>query len=97
MKYIPPTPDDLDRLKEELGYSSSQMADLFGVATGRQFRRYTSKSDDTTNKRDMGMHMLFFAMARLQLSPREVEDIVKRMRAVGATVDLSAQGGAPEQ
>lgn len=95
MKYTPPTPDDLDRLKEELGYSSSQMADLFGVATGRQFRRYTSKSEDTMNKRDMGMHMLFFAMARLQLSPEEIEVIVKRMRAAGATVDLSAEGGEP--
>jgi hypothetical protein len=96
MHYTPPTPEDLDRLKDELGYSSAQMADLFGVANGRQWRRYTSKSDGLANHRDMGLHMLFFAMARLQLSPEVIEAIVQRMRSAGAAVDLSVPDGDPQ-
>ena len=92
MHFTPPTPEDLERLKQELGYSSAQMADLFGVSTGRQWRKYTSNTD----RRDMGLHMLFFAMARLELDPEVIEKIVDRMRRSGAQVDL-APGGEPQQ
>ncbi|WP_250512711.1 XRE family transcriptional regulator [Caballeronia sp. INDeC2] len=96
MKYKPPSPEDLVRLKEALGYSSAQMADLFGVATGRQWRRYTSKPEDPTNHRDMSLQMLFFATARLELDQDTFERILDRMRAYGAHVDLSADGN-PQQ
>jgi hypothetical protein len=90
MNYEPPIPEDLERLKDELGKSSGEMAELFGLASGRQWRRYLST--DKSNKRDMGMHMLFFAMARLVLPPEDIERVLKRMRKVGASVDLSATG-----
>jgi hypothetical protein len=96
MQYLPPTPEDLDRLKTDLGFSSSQMAELFGLATGRQWRRYTSQADDPKNRRDMGMHMLFFAVARLELSAAELDRVLTRMRRAGASIDLSESAGEPQ-
>jgi hypothetical protein len=93
MHYKAPTADDVERLKKELGKDGSEMAELFGVAGNRAFRRYTSKSDDPKNKRELGMHMLFFAMARLVLPPEDIERVLARMRKAGATVDLSETTG----
>ena len=90
MHYEPPTPEDLERLKFELGKSSGGMADLFGVTTGRQWRRYLS--DNENNKREVSAHMLFFAMARLELSAEAIERILARMRQAGATIDLESAG-----
>jgi hypothetical protein len=90
MLYKPPQPEDVERLKKELNLDGTQMAELFGVAGNRAFRRYTSKSDDPKNKREVGIHMLFFAMARLELSAEVIEKILARMRQAGATVDLTA-------
>ncbi|KVM66036.1 hypothetical protein WJ61_30695 [Burkholderia ubonensis] len=85
-QYSPPSPEDLERLKEQLGKSSGDMADLFSLANGRQWRRYLST--DPNNRRDMGMHMLFFAMARLELDPKTLDRVLNRMREVGATIEL---------
>ena len=90
MHYTPPTPAELEQLKVELGKSSGEMADLFGLANGRQWRRYLS--EDPANRRDMGMHMLFFAIARLELDDKAIERVLQRMRQVGATVDLLPDG-----
>ncbi|CAN7422982.1 XRE family transcriptional regulator [Paraburkholderia hospita] len=95
MHYKPPQPEDIERLKKELGLDGTQMAELFGVAGSRAFRRYTSKSDDTKNKRELGAHMLFFAMARLVLKPRDIEAVLTKMREAGAEIDLSAPSGSP--
>ncbi|ASW00507.1 transcriptional regulator [Paraburkholderia aromaticivorans] len=84
MNYTPPTPEELLKLKSELGKSSTEMAELFGVSTGRQWRKYTS----STEQRDMGMHMLFFAVAQLELDPEAMERVFARMRAIGATVEI---------
>jgi hypothetical protein len=84
--YTPPSADDLKRLKETLGKSSTEMAELFGVASGAQWRKYMAA--DSANLRDMGMHMLFFAMARLELDPDTLERVLARMRATGATIEL---------
>lgn len=92
--YTPPTAADLERLRTELGFTSGQMASLFALASGRQWRRYLSV--DPQNQRDMGLHMLFFAMARLELDEATIERVLDRMRLVGATIDLAA-GGEPEQ
>lgn len=88
MQYNPPTPEDLERLRDSLGKSSSEMAELFGLANGRQWRRYLST--DENNNRDMGAHMLFFAMARLELDAESLERILARMRKAGATIDLKS-------
>ncbi|MBB5414121.1 XRE family transcriptional regulator [Paraburkholderia atlantica] len=89
MIYEPPVPDQLEQLKNELGKSSGEMAKLFGLANGRQWRRYLST--DENNRRDMGMHMLFFAAAQLELSTEDIERIFARMRKIGARVDRSEE------
>ncbi|UXZ62700.1 XRE family transcriptional regulator [Burkholderia multivorans] len=88
MHFTPPSADALDRLKNELGFSSTQMAELFGLSSGRQWRKYTSSTD----RRDMGLHMLFFAMARLELDPQQFERVLERMRTIGASIDLASDG-----
>ncbi|MGF6664846.1 hypothetical protein QF000_006514 [Paraburkholderia atlantica] len=84
MLYTPPTPSDLEKLKQELKLSSAEMADLFGVQGGRQWRKYTGGE----TPRDISPHLLFFAMARLELDSETLERILDRMRAVGATIEL---------
>ncbi|WP_322095183.1 XRE family transcriptional regulator [Paraburkholderia bannensis] len=79
----------MKRLKDLLGKSSTEMAELFGVSSGAQWRKYMSA--DAKNTRDMGMHMLFFAMARLELEPAALERVLDRMRAAGATIELDKQ------
>lgn len=92
MLYTPPTPQDLERLKGELGLSASKMAALFGVSSGRQWRNYTGGE----KPRDMNPHMLFFAAARLELDEKTIEQILQRMRQVGATIDLTADSQAQD-
>ncbi|WP_321808077.1 XRE family transcriptional regulator [Burkholderia sp. BCC1993] len=84
--YTPPSADDLKRLKDQLGMSSTEMAELFGVSSGAQWRKYMAA--DSANRRDMGMHMLFFATARLELDPATLERVLDRMRSAGATIEL---------
>ncbi|MBR8351172.1 MULTISPECIES: XRE family transcriptional regulator [Burkholderia] len=86
MRYDPPTPQDLEKLKHDLQFSSAQMADLFGVQGGRQWRKYTGGEEP----RDISPHILFFAAARLELSPEEFERVLARMRTIGATIDLGS-------
>ncbi|AIS95354.1 hypothetical protein BTHA_2668 [Burkholderia thailandensis MSMB59] len=86
MRYDPPTPEDLEKLKHGLQFSSAQMADLFGVQGGRQWRKYTGGEEP----RDISPHILFFAAARLELSPEDFERVLQRMRAIGATIDLTS-------
>ncbi|SUG24667.1 Uncharacterised protein [Salmonella enterica subsp. arizonae] len=54
--YTPPTPEDLNQLKEKLGYTGAQMADLAGVASNSQWRKYTGGE----SPRAMSPHILFF-------------------------------------
>lgn len=86
MQYTPPTTEDLARLKAALGFTGKQMAELFGVSADFQWRKYTGGH----SPREMSMHMLFFAMARMELQPAVLERVLERMRAVGASVDLSS-------
>lgn len=86
MRYTAPTTADLLRLKDDLGLSSAQMADLFGLAGGNQWRKYTGGADP----REMGAPMLFYACARLALEPGQIERVLDRMRAIGAEVALDA-------
>ncbi|WP_366941950.1 XRE family transcriptional regulator [Cupriavidus basilensis] len=61
------------------------MADLFGLADGRQWRKYTGGAAP----REMSPQMLFFAAARITLDAAAVDQVIEAMRAIGATVDLS--------
>jgi len=92
MRYDPPSTEDLARLKERLGYTGSQMAELFGVSDDKQFRKYTGGKEP----RKVSAQMLFFAMARLALKQKDIESVVEKMREAGAVVDLSASSNSPE-
>ncbi|WP_186122659.1 XRE family transcriptional regulator [Burkholderia gladioli] len=87
MRYIPPTPSDLEQLKQSLKLSSAQMAELFGVQGGRQWRKYTGGE----TPREISPHILFFAMARLELDTETLERILNRMREAGATIELDSE------
>lgn len=88
MNYTPPKPQDLERLKQELQLSSAAMAELFGVQGGRQWRKYTGGE----TPREISPHILFFAMARLELDDATIKRVLDRMRRAGATIDLDASG-----
>ncbi|MGF6923388.1 XRE family transcriptional regulator [Paraburkholderia sp. 40] len=93
MRYAPPSTQSLAMLKETLGYKGSQMADLFGVSSDKQWRKYTGG----TRPREVSAHMLFFAMARLILKQKDIEAVLEKMREGGAEIDLNASPASPEQ
>ena len=84
MKYTAPTAEDFQRLKNELGRTGEWMAELFGVAGGQQWRKYTGGAAP----REMSPQMLFFGAARLVLSEDEVEQVLAKMREIGAQIEL---------
>lgn len=79
-KYSPPTPESLEKLKNGLGYTGTQMADLAGVASNSQWRKYTCGAEP----RAMSQHILFYICSQLVLSEDELNLIVKKMREIGA-------------
>lgn len=81
-EYTPPAPEDLERLKSELGYTGNQMADIAGVASNSQWRKYTGGAEP----RAMSPHILFFMAAQLVLSEDELDCVVKKMIEIGANV-----------
>ena len=83
--YMPPTPEDLARLKETLGYTSSQMAELAGLAQGGQWRKYTG----TTAPRALGMHMHFYMAALLTLTDAQIEQVFLQMKKQGAVLSIA--------
>ncbi|HBK4657586.1 TPA: XRE family transcriptional regulator [Serratia marcescens] len=82
-KYTPPSPDNLETLKTELGYTGTQMADLAGVASNSQWRKYTGGAEP----RAMSPHILFFVAAQLALSERDLSKVLDKMREIGAKID----------
>ena len=74
--YTHPTPDDLIRLKEQLGYTGTQMADLAGVASNSQWRKYTSGE----SPRAMSPHILFYMAAQLALDNNDLNKILGKVR-----------------
>lgn len=93
MQYQPPPPEELARLKDELGLSSAQMAKLFGLSGGRHWRKYTGGEEP----QGISPQVLFFAMAQLELDAATVERVLERMRKLGAVIDLSADAGEQAQ
>ncbi|EBT2375959.1 XRE family transcriptional regulator, partial [Salmonella enterica] len=78
--YTPPTPEDLNQLKETLGYTGAQMANLAGVASNSQWRKYTGGE----SPRAMSPHILFFMAAQLTLSEDDINKIIDKMIEIGA-------------
>lgn len=92
MRYAPPSTESLARLKNALGYKGTQMADLFGLSSDKQWRKYTGGA----KPREVSPQMLFFAMARLVLKQKDIEEVLEKMRAAGADIDLNAPSDSPE-
>lgn len=90
-KYDPPSAGDLARLKEELNFTSPQMADLAGLSQGAQWRKYTGG----VTPREMGMQMHFYMAALLTLSESELARIADLMRSQGAEVELGPLPAGP--
>ncbi|MFP4891493.1 hypothetical protein [Paraburkholderia sp. EG304] len=84
MKYTSPGPEAFQRLKDSLGRTGEQMADLFGVAGGQQWRKYTGGAEP----REMSPQIMFFGAARLALTPDELERVLAKMREIGAEIEL---------
>ena len=80
--YRPPAPADLNRLKDKLGYTGNQMADLAGVASNSQWRKYTGGE----SPRAMSPHILFYMAAQLALSDDELGRVIKKMQDIGASI-----------
>lgn len=89
--YRPPNSDDLCRLKNELGFTSPQMADLAGLAQGAQWRKYTGGSEP----RELGQHMHFYMAALLTLSDTELDRVLTTMREQGACVEVGPLPAGP--
>lgn len=81
-EYTPPAPEDLERLKSELGYTGNQMADIAGVASNSQWRKYTGGAEP----RAMSPHILFFMAAQLSLSEDDLTRVLKKMQEIGAEI-----------
>jgi hypothetical protein len=82
IRYEPPTSQDLRNLKDRLGYSGKQMADLFGLASSQQWHKYCGGNEP----REMSLPMLFLAMALLNRSAT-VEQVFDSCRQVGAKIE----------
>ncbi|MDP9153949.1 MAG: XRE family transcriptional regulator [Pseudomonadota bacterium] len=84
IKYSPPSPDQLASLKNELGFTGKQMAELAWLAGDQHWRKYTNP----TNPRQMSAQMLFVMMAQLELDRVTMDRILARMRAAGAEIEI---------
>lgn len=92
MHYEPLPRDELRRLRDELKFTNSQMADLFGISAGGQFHKYLSDKDP----REMGFHVLMYGMLRLALLRgiriTRVEQLHDLAREYGAVIELAPDG-----
>lgn len=82
IRYEPPSSQDLRNLKDRLGYSGKQMAELFGLASSQQWHKYCGGHEP----REMSLPMLFLAMALLNRSAT-VEQVFDSCRQVGAKIE----------
>lgn len=82
-KYTPPSTDDLNKLKSQLDYTGVEMAELTGLASGSQWRKYTTGG----SPRSMSMQMLYFLASRMVLPEEQVQEIYNKMREIGAEVE----------
>jgi hypothetical protein len=88
--YTPPTTASLAKLKEKLNLTSAGMAELFGSEEARTWRKYAG------GERQVSAQTLFFAMAQLELTPKEFERVLNRMRETGASIEVSLPQPSPD-
>lgn len=86
--YKQPPARNLADLKNELGLTGKQMADLCWLAGDQHWRKYTNPN----NPRPMSAQMLFTLMAQLELDDATLERIFERMRQAGAEFDRVPDG-----
>ncbi|MCE9990876.1 XRE family transcriptional regulator [Enterobacter asburiae] len=79
--YSPPTAFDLAKLKHALGYTGTQMAQLAGVSSNSQWRKYTCGD----SPRPISSHILFFTAAQLALNESEMNKVISKMKEIGAS------------
>lgn len=91
--YTPPSAAALARLKETLGFTSPQMADLAGLAQGAQWRKYTGGAEP----RALSQHMHFYMAALLTLSDAELARVFATMRGHGAAVEVGPLPAGPSR
>lgn len=84
ISYTPPTPEDLRSLKDRLSYTGEQMAELFGLASNNQWRKYTGGE----SPRPMSLPMLFMACALMDRTAT-VDQVFERAREVGAKIEIT--------
>lgn len=80
--YTPPSPEDLQTLKNNLGYTGKRMAELACVGE-QHWRKYTGGAAP----KPMPYPNLFHLAAQLELGPEELARVLNRMRSIGAKVD----------
>ncbi len=81
-KYTPPTHTDMQRLKDELGYTGKQMAELACVGE-QHWRKYTGGA----TPRDIPYPNLFHLAAQLALTQDELEKVKSKIREIGAHIE----------
>ena len=84
--YAPPSPQQMEELKKYLGFSGRQMAGVAGLSGSNQWRKYTGGE----KPREMSAHVLFFMAAQLELDDERLAAIARRMREIGAEVELDS-------
>jgi hypothetical protein len=85
--YVPPTPDDLGKLKAELKKTGEEMAELAGVAGNNQWRKYTGGE----KPRSLNQHILFYMAAQLILDENELNKIILKMQEIGASFEFNCE------
>jgi hypothetical protein len=90
MLFQPPTVQQLKQLKEDLGYTGAQMAQLLGLSSSRRWRDLVNES----NPQGITPSSLFLGAARLTLADKQIEQVLEKMRQIGATIDLNADSPA---
>jgi len=78
---VPPSPDDLQRLKNDLGYTGRQMAALACVGE-QHWRKYTGGA----TPRSIEYANLFHLAALLTLPPESIQRIREKMTEIGASL-----------
>jgi hypothetical protein len=85
--YAPPSTSDLEALKTSLNKTGNDMANIAGLADGRQWRKYTGGA----KPREVSAQMLFFVAARLTLDDAQLAGIYEKMRDIGASLEFDEQ------
>lgn len=93
MKYTAPTQEQLRKLKDQLGLTGDQMAQVFGLASGVQWRKYSCGSQ---HLRDLPLQRAFYMAALQVLTNDEIERVRVYMASFGAKWERDGDEAAHE-